>query len=93
MAGHHCAEREPSGFCWLNNVHIAIAHAAKEHGLTHAAILDFDVAQPPTPPGLVPEVAPYTVLLDAISKSMAASGLRVGWSFAAPAITAFEGDR
>lgn len=43
MAGHHCAEREPSGFCWLNNVHIAIAHAAKEHGLTHAAILDFDL--------------------------------------------------
>lgn len=43
MAGHHCAEREPSGFCWLNNVHIAIAHAAKEHGLSHAVILDFDL--------------------------------------------------
>ncbi|KAA8911422.1 histone deacetylase domain-containing protein [Sphaerosporella brunnea] len=41
--GHHCAEREPSGFCWLNNVHIAIAHAAKEHGLSHAVILDFDL--------------------------------------------------
>jgi len=42
-AGHHCAEREPSGFCWLNNVHIAIAHAAKAHGLSHAVILDFDL--------------------------------------------------
>ncbi|KAF8253243.1 Arginase/deacetylase, partial [Wilcoxina mikolae CBS 423.85] len=41
--GHHCAEREPSGFCWLNNVHIAIAHAAKSHGLSHAVILDFDL--------------------------------------------------
>lgn len=54
--------------------------------------LDFDVPKPPTPPGLVPEVAPYTVLLDAISKSMAATGLRVGWSFAAPAITARMSD-
>ncbi|CCX34740.1 Similar to Histone deacetylase HOS3; acc. no. Q02959 [Pyronema omphalodes CBS 100304] len=41
--GHHCAERDPSGFCWLNNVHIAIAHAAKDHGLSHAVILDFDL--------------------------------------------------
>lgn len=41
--GHHCAESQPSGFCFLNNVHIAIAHAAKNHGLTHAVILDFDL--------------------------------------------------
>ncbi|KAH8146684.1 uncharacterized protein LAJ45_09367 [Morchella importuna] len=41
--GHHCAETQPSGFCWLNNVHIAIAHAARQHGLTHAVILDFDL--------------------------------------------------
>jgi histone deacetylase HOS3 len=27
----------------LNNVHIAIAHAARQHGLTHAVILDFDL--------------------------------------------------
>ena len=40
-----------------------------------------------TPTSLVPEVAPYTVLLDAISKSLASTGLRVGWSIAPPAIT------
>jgi aspartate aminotransferase len=43
--------------------------------------------QPVTPPGCVPEVAPYTVMLDAISKSLASTGLRVGWSVAAPAVT------
>src|SRR6185503_8802821 len=49
--------------------------------------LEFGSARPVTPVGLVPEVAPYTVLLDAISKSLAATGLRVGWSLAAPAVT------
>lgn len=49
--------------------------------------LDFDRDRLMTPPGLVPEVAPYTVMLDAISKSMAATGLRVGWSAAAPAVS------
>ena len=49
--------------------------------------LEFGRMDPITPPGLVPEVAPYTVLLDAISKSLAATGLRVGWSAAAPAVT------
>jgi aspartate aminotransferase len=43
---------------------------------------------PVTPPGLVPEVAPWTVLIDAISKSLAATGLRVGWALAHPAVTA-----
>lgn len=41
--GHHCASTDPSGFCWLNNVHIGITHAAMVHGLTHAAIIDFDL--------------------------------------------------
>jgi len=49
--------------------------------------LEFDRMEPLTPPSLVPEVAPYTVMLDAISKSLASTGLRVGWSVAAPAIT------
>jgi aspartate aminotransferase len=39
-----------------------------------------------TPPGLVPEVAPYTVLLDAASKSYAATGLRIGWALMPPAV-------
>ena len=41
--GHHCAADMPSGFCWINNVHVGIGHAAISHGLTHAAIIDFDL--------------------------------------------------
>ncbi|KAJ5473324.1 hypothetical protein N7475_002890 [Penicillium sp. IBT 31633x] len=41
--GHHCSADFPSGFCWINNVHVGISHAASAHGLTHAAILDFDL--------------------------------------------------
>ncbi len=41
--GHHCAADFPSGFCWLNNVHVGIEYAAQTYGLTHAAILDFDL--------------------------------------------------
>jgi len=41
--GHHCSADYPSGFCWLNNVHVGISHAALTHGLTHAAIIDFDL--------------------------------------------------
>lgn len=48
--------------------------------------LEFNRVDPLTPPMLVPEVAPYTVMLDAISKSLASTGLRVGWAFGAPAV-------
>ncbi|KAJ5273571.1 hypothetical protein N7478_008696 [Penicillium angulare] len=41
--GHHCSADFPSGFCWINNVHVGISYAATQHGLTHAAILDFDL--------------------------------------------------
>lgn len=41
--GHHCSASYPSGFCWVNNVHVGIMHAILGHGLTHAAILDFDL--------------------------------------------------
>ena len=41
--GHHCSASYPSGFCWVNNVHVGIQHAALAHGLTHAAIIDFDL--------------------------------------------------
>lgn len=47
----------------------------------------FATGLPVTPPSLVPEVAPYTVLIDAISKSLAATGLRVGWALAHPVIS------
>ncbi|SPQ25274.1 153714ee-6098-439e-a2fb-1ad2499ae5df [Thermothielavioides terrestris] len=41
--GHHCSASHPSGFCWINNVHVGIMHAVLSHGLTHAAIVDFDL--------------------------------------------------
>ncbi len=48
--------------------------------------LTFGGAVHHTPIELVPEVAPYTLLLDALSKSFCATGLRVGWGFMPPAI-------
>jgi aspartate aminotransferase len=39
-----------------------------------------------TPIELVPEVAPYTLLLDAVSKSFCATGMRVGWGLMPPAV-------
>ena len=39
------------------------------------------------PVRLVPESAPWVITLDGISKVFAATGLRVGWSVAAPAVT------
>jgi aspartate aminotransferase len=44
-------------------------------GVTHA-----------TPVELVPEVAPYTLLLDALSKAACATGMRVGWGLMPPAV-------
>jgi aspartate aminotransferase len=41
-----------------------------------------------TPPQLVPEAAAYTIFVDGISKAFAATGLRVGWTVAPPAVTA-----
>ncbi len=39
-----------------------------------------------TPVGLVPEMAPYTVFVDGISKAFAATGVRVGWGVGPPSI-------
>jgi aspartate aminotransferase len=39
-----------------------------------------------TPVALVPEMAPYTVFVDGISKAFAATGVRVGWGVGAPTI-------
>lgn len=46
--------------------------------------LTFGGARHVTPQQLVPECTPYVILLDAISKSFAATGLRVGWAVAPP---------
>jgi aspartate aminotransferase len=48
--------------------------------------LTFGDAVHVTPVSLVPEVAPYTIMLDALSKSFCATGLRVGWGFMPPAV-------
>lgn len=40
------------------------------------------------PCALVPEVAPYVVTVDAISKAFAATGLRVGWAVLPPPLAA-----
>ena len=49
-------------------------------------MLTFHGAVHTTPVELAPEIAPYTILLDAISKSFAATGLRVGWGLMPPAL-------
>ena len=40
------------------------------------------------PPQVVPESAAFTIFVDGISKAFAATGLRVGWTVAPPAVTA-----
>lgn len=41
--GHHAGRESAMGFCFLNNVAIAGAHALDAHGLERIAIVDFDV--------------------------------------------------
>ena len=41
--GHHAEEGAAMGFCLLNGVAVAAAHALASHGLERVAILDFDV--------------------------------------------------
>lgn len=49
--------------------------------------LAFPPAEHANPLTLVPESAPYVIALDGISKAFAATGLRVGWLLAPPAVT------
>lgn len=41
--GHHAEPGRAMGFCLLNNIAIAAAHALAGHGLQRVAIIDFDV--------------------------------------------------
>ncbi|TFK27572.1 Arginase/deacetylase [Coprinopsis marcescibilis] len=41
--GHHCGEDTPSGFCFVNNVAVAAAHAHLKHGIKRIAIFDIDL--------------------------------------------------
>ena len=43
--------------------------------------LTFDAVTHAHPVGVCPAIRPYTIYLDAISKSFAATGVRVGWAF------------
>jgi aspartate aminotransferase len=43
-------------------------------------MLTFHGAVHKNPVSMMPEMAPYTIFVDGISKSMAATGLRVGWA-------------
>jgi aspartate aminotransferase len=45
-----------------------------------------------TPVALRPAMAEYTISLDAISKSFAATGLRVGWALGPPDVVRYMGD-
>ena len=49
-------------------------------------MLTFGDLEHVTPVGIMPEMARYTLFCDAISKSFAATGLRVGWIIAPPFI-------
>ena len=41
--GHHTETARPMGFCLFNNAAIAARYDQKQHGLAHAAVVDFDV--------------------------------------------------
>uniref|UniRef100_A0A0W0G0J6 Putative histone deacetylase complex protein n=1 Tax=Moniliophthora roreri TaxID=221103 RepID=A0A0W0G0J6_MONRR len=41
--GHHCGEDTPCGFCFVNNVAVAAAHAHLKHGIKRAVIFDIDL--------------------------------------------------
>ncbi|MBU8895851.1 pyridoxal phosphate-dependent aminotransferase [Corallococcus sp. H22C18031201] len=49
-------------------------------------VLTFGKTKHVTPVELVPEIAPYTVFVDGISKAFAATGVRVGWGVGPPSI-------
>jgi aspartate aminotransferase len=49
-------------------------------------VLTYGEAKHVTPVSLVPEMAPYTVFVDGISKAFAATGVRVGWGVGPPSI-------
>ena len=55
-------------------------------------MLTFGAIPHVTPAALRPAMAEYTISLDAISKSFAATGLRVGWALGPPDVVRYMGD-
>jgi aspartate aminotransferase len=51
-------------------------------------MLTFGATRHVDPVSLRPEMAPYTIYIDGISKAFAATGLRVGWTAGPPDVTA-----
>ena len=49
-------------------------------------MLCFGQTEHVTPPGVRPEMAAYTIFVDAISKSFASTGVRVGWAVVPPGL-------
>ena len=43
--GHHAERYDPMGFCFFNNIAVAVAHALETYKLERVAIVDFDVHQ------------------------------------------------
>ena len=81
--GHHCAEAMPSGFCMINNVHVAIAYAHRSYGVTRAVILDFDLHHGDGSQAIAWSINERTNQLQQISRSprhpSVAPGLRIGY--------------
>jgi len=98
-----CTPLNPTGTVMAREEVIAIAELVVEENERRAAAgskplfllwdqvywqLTFGDRTHYAPSQLVPESAPWTIYVDGISKAFAATGLRVGWTVAAPFVTA-----
>jgi acetoin utilization deacetylase AcuC-like enzyme len=81
--GHHCAETMPSGFCMINNVHVAIAYAHRKYDISRAVILDFDLHHGDGSQAIAWNINQNTNQLRLASRSprhtSAPPGLRIGY--------------
>jgi histone deacetylase HOS3 len=78
--GHHCSETMPSGFCMINNIHVAIAYAHRKYGICRAAILDFDLHHGDGSQAIAWSINDKTNRPDRISHSSSTTpGLRIGY--------------
>lgn len=98
-----CSPSNPTGTAFSREQLLAICEAVLDENHRRRAVgnrpllvlydqcywqLTFAGHEHHTPVGLLPEMARYTLFVDAISKSWAATGLRVGWGVFPPWIRA-----